>query len=99
MIGDLFRRQEYAKQVLDLAEADPHGECGDDQLSQFGIVDEDSRFGLAFQSGDHVVEALILRAELGDDFSGGLAIESSLDLTGVFIDGLAAASGEFGLSS
>jgi hypothetical protein len=97
MVGNLFRGQEDAEQILDLAKADPHGGCGDDQSSQFGLVAEGPAFGLTLQFGDLRLQLLVLRAECGDVSRGGLANEPLLDLTGMLIDGLAAAAGQFGL--
>jgi hypothetical protein len=99
MVGDLFRGQEYAEQILDLTQADTRSECGNDQFSQFGLVEENPPFGLTFQSRNHLVQTLILREQFAHDFRGGLAVEPLLDLAGVLIDGLAATAGQFGLLS
>ena len=58
----------------------------------------DPALGLALQPGDLLAEPLILGAEFGHDRVVGLAVEPSLDLAGVLVDGLAAAPGLFGLS-
>lgn len=99
MVGNLLRGQEHAEQVFDLAQADPHGEGGDRQLTQFGLVEKDPGLGLPFQLGDLLAEPLILLAKVDDIVGRGVVGESLLDLAGVFIDGLATTPSEFGLLS
>ena len=97
MVGDLGRGQEDAEEVLDLPQADAHGEGGGRQPPLRGLVAADQTFGLAPQPGDLLAEPLILGAEFGHRVGVGLGGEPLLDLAGVLVDGLAAAPGLFGL--
>ncbi len=99
MVGRLILGQEHAEQVLDLSQADAHGERGGGELSLFVLVENDPTFGLARQSGDRLVEPLILGAEFGHDINVGCVGEPLLDLAGVLVHRLTTASGLFGLSS
>jgi hypothetical protein len=93
MVGALARGEEDPQQVLDLPQADAHGEGGGGQLPLLGPVSTDQASGLVLEFGDHRSQPLILGAELGH----GLVGEPSLDLAGVLVERLAAASGLLGL--
>jgi hypothetical protein len=97
MVGYLGGGQEDAQEVLDLPQAQAHGEGGGRQLLLPGRVAPDRDLGVPLQLGDPLAQALILGPEFGHRFSGGLGRESLLQLAGVLIDRLAATSGLFGL--
>jgi hypothetical protein len=97
MVGDLLSGQEHAQQILDLPQAQAHGEGGHGQSPLLGRVTTDQAFGLAPEFDDHLSQPLILGAEFGHRFGDGLGGEPPLDLAGVLVDGLAATAGLFGL--
>lgn len=90
MVGNLIPGQEYAEQVFDLSQADAHGAGRGRELSLFVLVEKNPPLGLALQSGNRLVESLILGVEFGHD-GGGLIVEPLLDLAGMLINRLAAA--------
>jgi hypothetical protein len=97
MVGDLLGGQEQAQEVLDLPQAQAHGEGGGGQLPLLVFVEEDLGAGRRLQCGDHLHQPLVLGSELGHRRGGGLGGEAVFDLMGVLVEGLAAASGLLGL--
>jgi hypothetical protein len=97
MAGGLLSGQEHAQQVLDLAQAQAHGEGSRGQSPLLGLAKTDQAFGLAPEFDDRLSQPLILGAAFGHRFGDGRGGELPLDLAGVFIDGFAAAAGRFGL--
>ena len=97
MIGRLLRREQEPEEVLDLPQAQAHGEGGGGQLPELAPVDEDSVFGLAPVLGDSLPEPVILGAKFGARFAR-FGTKPLLHLAGVLLDRLAAASGLLGLS-
>ena len=99
MVGDLGCGQEEAEQVLDLPQAQAHGESGGGQLVLRGLVAPDRAFGGPLEFGDRPAQALVLGLKFGHGFGGGFGGETTLDLAGMLVDGLSAALGLFGLPS
>ena len=99
MVGRLILGQEHSEQVLDLPQADAHGERGGGELSLLVLVENDPASGLALQYGDRLAEPLILGAEFGHDLGVGFVGEPLLDLASVLVHRLTTAGGLFGLSS
>ncbi len=62
--GYLFRGQEHVEQVFDLAQAGSHGECGDRQLTLFGLAEKDPGLG-EFPLGDLTCSPIIGPPEMG----------------------------------
>jgi hypothetical protein len=69
--------QEDAEQVFDLTGADAHGECGDRQASASGLVEGEGRRG---------------DGNFGRRRLGSRGLQALLDLSGVVVDGLSAAT-------
>jgi hypothetical protein len=97
MIGDIGSGQEDPKQLLDLAQAQAHGEGGGGQLLLLVLVQEDMGCGHRWLRGDQLQQPLVLGLESDHRFGGGRGGEAFFDLVGVLVDGLAAASGLLGL--
>jgi len=96
MAGDPGGRQEEAEQVLDLPQAQAHGEGDGGQPASLGLVAPDRAGGGPLQLGDPIAQASVLGAEFGRRVGGGLGGEPPLQLAGVLVDRLAATAGLFG---
>ena len=93
MVGDLVGGQEHAQEVLDLPQAQPHGEGGGRQFLELVLVEEDAGAGRRLRRGDGPGP----RSILGRGIGGRLGGEPLFEFLGVLVDGLAAASGLLGL--
>ena len=82
MIGAVVG-EDHAEQVLDLAGADAHGEGGHRQAPPGGLVEQ----------GDRGRDGDFRRGR-----NGGPRFPPALDLAGMLVDGLSAASGVLGLA-
>ena len=99
MVGDRLGGEEHAEQVLDLTQADPHGERRDGQSPLSGLVEADQVAGRAAEFGGLRSQALDLDAELARGVDVTLAAKSPFQLASMLVDGLATASGLLALSS
>ena len=72
MVGDLVGGQEQAEEVLDLPQAQAHGEGGGGQPPLRGLVDDGPALGGSLERGDHLEEPLFsARSRLTASGSGG----------------------------
>ena len=97
MIGDIGRRQEDSQQLLDRAQAQPHGAGGAGQLPLLVLVDEGAGLGCPILCGDRLRQPPVLGLAFGRRLGGGLGGDALFNLVSVLVDGLAAAPGRLGL--